>query len=93
MRIAVIGSGYVGLVTGGCLASIGHDVICTDSDEAKIRSLEEGKLPIFEPGLDTVVSKPMHEGLQGEVMKSFNHSASSTFSFGRPDLAAEMAVV
>jgi UDPglucose 6-dehydrogenase len=62
MRIAVIGSGYVGLVTGGCLASIGHDVICTDSDEAKIHTLEKGKLPIFEPGLDTVISKAMHEG-------------------------------
>ncbi len=62
MRIAVIGSGYVGLVTGGCLASIGHEVVCTDSDEAKIDLLRKGKLPIFEPGLDTVVARAMHEG-------------------------------
>lgn len=51
----------MGLVTGGCLANIGHEVICTDSDEAKIRSLEKGKLPIFDPGLDMVISKAMHE--------------------------------
>jgi UDPglucose 6-dehydrogenase len=62
MRIAVIGSGYVGLVTGGCLSSIGHEVVCTDSDEAKIDLLRKGKLPLFEPGLDTVVARAMHEG-------------------------------
>ena len=61
MRIAVIG-GYVGLVTGGCLASIGHDVLCNDSDEAKIDLLQKGKLPIFEPGLDTVVVEAMRKG-------------------------------
>jgi UDPglucose 6-dehydrogenase len=62
MRIAVIGSGYVGLVTGACLASIGHEVVCTDSDEAKIDLLQKGKLPIFEPGLDRVGAKAMQEG-------------------------------
>ena len=55
MKISVVGSGYVGLVTGGCLAEIGHDVICTDSDLSKIQMLEQGKLPIYEPGLDTVI--------------------------------------
>ena len=57
MRISVIGSGYVGLVTGGCLAEIGHTVVCTDSDLAKIQVLESGKLPIYEPGLDTVIAR------------------------------------
>ena len=61
MRIAVIGTGYVGLVTGACLASIGHEVICTDCDEAKIRLLEKGILPIFEPGLDTMVTAEMRK--------------------------------
>ena len=61
MRIAVIGTGYVGLVTGACLASIGHEVICTDCDEAKIRLLEKEILPIFEPGLDTMVTAEMHK--------------------------------
>ncbi|MGH9759072.1 MAG: UDP-glucose 6-dehydrogenase, partial [Candidatus Acidiferrales bacterium] len=54
MKISVIGAGYVGLVTGGCLAGIGHEVVCTDSDAAKIKTLESGRLPIFEPGLNSV---------------------------------------
>ncbi len=57
MKISVVGSGYVGLVTGGCLAEIGHDVICTDSDLAKIEILESGHLPIYEPGLEGVIAR------------------------------------
>ena len=57
----MIGSGYVGLVTGSCLAEIGHEVICTDSDAAKIQMLESGELPIYEPGLDEVVAKVRRE--------------------------------
>jgi UDPglucose 6-dehydrogenase len=57
MRIAMIGTGYVGLVSGACLSDFGHDVICVDKDEAKIAALREGIMPIFEPGLaDLVVS-------------------------------------
>ncbi|MGA8143681.1 MAG: UDP-glucose/GDP-mannose dehydrogenase family protein [Candidatus Acidiferrales bacterium] len=62
MKISVIGAGYVGLVTGGCLAEIGHEVICTDNDVAKIETLEAGRLPIFEPGLDAVIAKARKEG-------------------------------
>lgn len=62
MRISVIGAGYVGLVTGACLAELGHTVLCTDNDAAKIGVLESGKLPIFEPGLDTIVAKNRSEG-------------------------------
>ena len=58
----MIGAGYVGLVTGGCLAEIGHEVICTDNDVAKIETLEAGRLPIFEPGLDAVIAKARKEG-------------------------------
>jgi UDPglucose 6-dehydrogenase len=53
----VIGTGYVGLVTGACFAEIGHDVICTDNDKSKIDTLEAGGLPIYEPGLEKVIDK------------------------------------
>lgn len=56
MRVTIIGTGYVGLVTGACLAHLGHQVICMDTDEAKIRLLRTGKLPIYEPGLDELVA-------------------------------------
>ena len=55
MRIAVVGSGYVGLVTGVCLADFGHDVVCIDKDPEKIAALEQGDVPIFEPGLAELV--------------------------------------
>ena len=57
MKISVIGSGYVGLVTGACLAEIGHDVVCTDNDKSKIDTLEAGGVPIYEPGLEGVIAK------------------------------------
>lgn len=55
MRIAMIGSGYVGLVSGACFADFGHDVICMDKDEAKISALKKGEVPIFEPGLNALI--------------------------------------
>ncbi len=62
MKIAVIGTGYVGLVTGACLAEIGHDVVCTDNDTSKIRILESGGLPIYEPGLEKIIPRAHKEG-------------------------------
>jgi len=56
MRIAMIGTGYVGLVSAACLSEFGHDVVCVDKDGAKIAGLNAGKVPIFEPGLDEVVA-------------------------------------
>ena len=56
MRIAMIGTGYVGLVSAACLSEFGHDVICVDKDSGKIADLDAGRIPIFEPGLDEVVA-------------------------------------
>lgn len=61
MKISVVGTGYVGLVTGACLAGIGHEVVCTDSDRAKLRALDSGRLPIYEPGLDGVIASAREE--------------------------------
>src|SRR5262249_30556273 len=57
MKIAVIGTGYVGLVVGACLAENGNDVICVDKDQDKISTLEAGGMPIYEPGLQEMVQR------------------------------------
>ena len=62
MRLAVIGCGYVGLVTGSCLAQAGHDVVATDIDTGRIETLQAGRLPIHEPGLDRVMEKARSAG-------------------------------
>ena len=62
MRLAVIGSGYVGLVSGACFADFGHDVVCVDKDEAKIAALKRGEIPIFEPGLAAIVVANARQG-------------------------------
>ncbi|NLE65697.1 MAG: UDP-glucose/GDP-mannose dehydrogenase family protein [Elusimicrobia bacterium] len=62
MEIAIVGSGYVGLVTGVCLAHIGHRVVCIDNDQAKIRQLQKGHVPIYEPGLEELLKKYYKSG-------------------------------
>ena len=62
MRIAMIGSGYVGLVSGACFSDFGHDVVCVDKDARKIAALEAGQMPIFEPGLDQLVARNVQAG-------------------------------
>ena len=61
MKIAVVGSGYVGLVLGACLAENGNTVACVDKDEAKVAMLKAGKMPIYEPGLEELVVRNQHE--------------------------------
>jgi len=62
MKIAVIGTGYVGLVQGAVLADAGHTVVCMDNDEDKLAKLRQGILPIFEPGLEPIVKSTVADG-------------------------------
>ena len=62
MKIAMIGTGYVGLVSGVCLSDFGHDIVCVDKDPAKIAMLEQGHVPIYEPGLDDLMARNMAAG-------------------------------
>ncbi|MGB8759053.1 MAG: nucleotide sugar dehydrogenase, partial [Pseudolabrys sp.] len=62
MRVAMIGTGYVGLVSGACFADFGHEVICVDRDRTKIAALERGEVPIYEPGLNDMVTANARAG-------------------------------
>lgn len=63
MKVTVFGTGYVGLVTGTCLADVGHDVLCVDVDQKKVENLKNGIIPIFEPGLEPIVKQAVQNGL------------------------------
>jgi len=62
VKVSVIGTGYVGLVTGACLADVGNDVLCIDTDADKVKRLKAGEVPIFEPGLDAIVHRNVEAG-------------------------------
>lgn len=78
MKISIFGSGYVGLVTGACLADVGNDVLCIDIDEAKIARLNAGEVPIHEPGLDAVIARNVSAG-----RLRFSSSSAEGISFGQ----------
>jgi UDPglucose 6-dehydrogenase len=101
-RISVIGTGYVGLVTGACLADFGNEVICVDKDREKIARLERGDIPFYEPGLSEVVGRNVQEGrlsfvasIEEAVARTpivFTAVGTPTGSDGRADLSAVFEV-
>jgi len=99
LDIAVIGTGYVGLVTGAGLADFGNDVICVDIDEKKIAALKEGKIPIYEPGLDKIVSRNVSEGrlqFSTDLPEAIRSSRAIFIAVGtppKPDGSADLRYV
>jgi len=77
MRITIFGSGYVGLVTGACFANVGNQVVCVDIDQAKVDALNNGQIPIYEPGLDSYISQSLADG-----SLSFTTDASAAVTHG-----------
>ncbi len=87
MNVTIIGTGYVGLVTGACLADTGNHVFCLDLDEAKVRSLNDGRIPIFEPGLEAVVRRNRAAGrlsFSTDVAASVAHGVVQCIAVGTP---------
>jgi UDPglucose 6-dehydrogenase len=80
-RVAVIGTGYVGLTTGACLAHLGHDVICADIDRAKVELLQRGRIPIFEVGLEALVTEGLSAGRLRFVVGAAPAAAGAEFVF------------
>ena len=81
MRIAMIGTGYVGLVSGACLADFGHHVVCIDKDSAKLGALQRGEIPIFEPGLEDLVRNNVREGRLSFAIEFQEHVRSADAVF------------
>jgi UDPglucose 6-dehydrogenase len=87
MKITVIGTGYVGLVSGTCLADVGNDVLCLDLDADKIRILKEGGIPIFEPGLAAMVKANVDAGrlrFTTDVEEAVAHGLLQFIAVGTP---------
>lgn len=87
MKITIIGTGYVGLVTGACFAEVGNDVMCLDLDQAKINLLNEGGIPIFEPGLQEMVRRNRDAGrlnFTTDVKRAVGHGSVQIIAVGTP---------
>lgn len=99
MRVTVIGSGYVGLVTGACLSDLGFKVVCLDKDDQKIRSLQEGEVPIYEPGLKEVLMRNRADGrirFTTDACEAIDHGDILFIAVGTPpaeDGSADLAHV
>ncbi|MCU7815248.1 MAG: UDP-glucose/GDP-mannose dehydrogenase family protein [Candidatus Thiodiazotropha sp. (ex Lucinoma kastoroae)] len=87
MKVSVFGSGYVGLVTGACLAEVGNDVICMDVDEGKIEMLKQGEIPIYEPGLEAMVERNVQAGrltFTADAAAAVEHGLFQFIAVGTP---------
>jgi UDPglucose 6-dehydrogenase len=87
MKIAIIGSGYVGLVTGACLSEVGINVVCVDVDQQKIDNLQQGIIPIYEPGLESMIKRNMSKGrleFKSDVASAVKASEVVFISVGTP---------
>ena len=99
MKVSVIGTGYVGLVTGACLADVGNDVLCMDVDAAKIKLLQSGGIPIYEPGLEDTVKRNVAAGrlsFTTDAAESARHGLIQFIAVGTPpdeDGAADLQYV
>ena len=83
MKITIVGSGYVGLVSGACFADLGNDVVCLDLDEKKIAQLRGGSIPIYEPGLQQLVSHNVAAGrlrFTTDIAEGVAHGVSQAMS-------------
>ena len=81
MKVAVVGTGYVGLVTGTCLAETGNSVICVDIDEEKVSKMKSGVVPIYEPGLETLFERNIEQGRLSFTTNLKEAVDQSTFIF------------
>ena len=87
MQLTIFGSGYVGLVTGACMAEMGNHVVCYDIDEAKIARLNDGDVPIYEPGLDAYVQRNREAGrleFTTDVAHAVGHGLFQMVTVGTP---------
>lgn len=87
MKVSIFGTGYVGLVTGACLAEVGHDVVCADIDRIKIDNLRQGVLPIWEPGLQDIVERNVKNGnlnFTTDVRHAVEHGIVQIIAVGTP---------
>ena len=87
MKVSIVGTGYVGLVTGTCLAEVGNDVVCLDLDERKIGMLKQGQIPIYEPGLEDMVRRNQAAGrlrFTTDVAESAAHGVIQFIAVGTP---------
>ncbi|GHB11283.1 UDP-glucose dehydrogenase family protein [Salinicola rhizosphaerae] len=87
MKITVFGTGYVGLVTGTCLADVGHDVVCVDIDQSKIDRLTQGEIPIYEPGLESMVLRNVEAqrlSFTTDARKAVEHGVLQFIAVGTP---------
>src|SRR5687767_6296042 len=87
MRVTIFGSGYVGLVTGACLADAGNHVMCVDVDQDKVDRLNRGEVPIHEPGLDALIKRSMEAGrleFTTNAVKGVQHGLFQLIAVGTP---------